>query len=333
MLNGEIADGTSTELTVESAADRLAGLFSDDSEESTPREPQSDDEREDAVDDEPSDEGDSEQSPPDEETDDPDEDADSEPQTPQTFRAKVNGEEVEVTLDELLNGYSRTSDYTRKTQELATQRKQAEADFQAVRAERQQYSQGLTQIESLLQQALGPEPDWDKLAAENPEEFPKQWAAHQLKQQRLGILAQEQERVRQEELKAQQAEFKTYLNSQREQLLVKLPTWKDAEVAKKEKAELVAYAKEQGYSEEDIGQVADHRVFLMLRKAMLYDKAQKNRPNVQKKIEKVLVTKPGSKDSRPSREVTELTRGKQRLAKTGRVEDAAAVLEKMFDRK
>lgn len=40
------------------------------------------------------------------------------------YIAKVDGKEVEVTLDELLNGYQRQSDYTRKTQELATERQQ-----------------------------------------------------------------------------------------------------------------------------------------------------------------------------------------------------------------
>jgi hypothetical protein len=41
-------------------------------------------------------------------------------------RVKVDGQDVEVPLNEALQGYSRTADYTRKTQELATQRQQAE---------------------------------------------------------------------------------------------------------------------------------------------------------------------------------------------------------------
>lgn len=39
-----------------------------------------------------------------------------------TYKVKVDGEELEVGLDELLNGYSRTADYTRKTQALAEER-------------------------------------------------------------------------------------------------------------------------------------------------------------------------------------------------------------------
>ena len=38
---------------------------------------------------------------------------------PEVFTVKVDGKEIEVTLDELQKGYSRTQDYTRKTQQVA----------------------------------------------------------------------------------------------------------------------------------------------------------------------------------------------------------------------
>jgi len=82
----------------------------------------------------------------DESADDADPDEDEEPEEEEqneqpAYTVKVNGEEVAVTLDELQKGYSRTQDYTRKTQQLAEARKVAEAEFEAVRNERQQYSQ------------------------------------------------------------------------------------------------------------------------------------------------------------------------------------------------
>lgn len=45
-------------------------------------------------------------------------------ETGETVVVKVDGEEIEVTLDELKAGYSRQSDYTRKTQALAAEREQ-----------------------------------------------------------------------------------------------------------------------------------------------------------------------------------------------------------------
>jgi hypothetical protein len=51
-----------------------------------------------------------------------------EQEQPQTFTVKVDGKEVAVTLDELQKGYSRTQDYTRKTQQIAEVRKQVEQE-------------------------------------------------------------------------------------------------------------------------------------------------------------------------------------------------------------
>lgn len=42
------------------------------------------------------------------------------------YKVKVDGEEIEVTQDELLRGYMRQKDYTQKTQQLAEQRRQFE---------------------------------------------------------------------------------------------------------------------------------------------------------------------------------------------------------------
>jgi hypothetical protein len=64
-------------------------------------------------------------------------------QTDTAYTVKIDGEEFEVTLDELRNGYQRQADYTRKSQSLAEQRKAYEANLQAVQAERNQYAQVL----------------------------------------------------------------------------------------------------------------------------------------------------------------------------------------------
>jgi len=58
-------------------------------------------------------------------------------ETSPSYTVKVDGEEFEVTLDELRNGYQRQADYTRKAQSLAEQRKAYEANLEAVNQERQ----------------------------------------------------------------------------------------------------------------------------------------------------------------------------------------------------
>ena len=87
---------------------------------------------------------------------------------PTVHSISVNGEEIEVTLDELKNGYSRQSDYTRKTQELANQRKVADTELGAVREERAIYTQLLDQMRNQLEAGMQNEPDWVSLAENDP---------------------------------------------------------------------------------------------------------------------------------------------------------------------
>ena len=89
-----------------------------------------------------------------EDVDDTDEDEDEEEDVAQTYRVKVDGEEYDVKLDELLKGYQRNADYTQKAQGVAKARKdlqakaqQHNAEVQAVRTEREHYAALLTQLE------------------------------------------------------------------------------------------------------------------------------------------------------------------------------------------
>ena len=47
---------------------------------------------------------------------------------PRTYTVKIDGRDTEVTEDELLSGYSRQADYTRKSQVLAEQRKKMDEE-------------------------------------------------------------------------------------------------------------------------------------------------------------------------------------------------------------
>ena len=86
------------------------------------------------------------------------------------YAVTVNGKEREVSLDELLSGYSRQSDYTRKTQELSEERKQMESlgqrynsEVAQIQSERQQYMMNLQQIIESSTQDLQQfsKVDWD----------------------------------------------------------------------------------------------------------------------------------------------------------------------------
>jgi hypothetical protein len=276
------------------------------------------DEELDVQDDESSDETKDEQS---EDSDETEED-----EQPQVFTVKVDGKEIEVTLDELQQGYSRTQDYTRKTQQIAETRKAVEAEAAAIRAEREQYAQLLGALQQQLESAGEQPVDWDRLYAEDPIEWVRQRELARDKQERQAAIQSEQQRLSQLTQKQREEEFKATLAKESEALIQAIPEWKDANKAKAEKALLIEFGQKVGYSEDELKNVFDHRAVLTLRKAALYDQMVSKRKDIKP------VVNNGPRPVKPSAagrvsSTTEGTRAKQRLAKTGRVDDAAKAIE------
>ena len=243
----------------------------------------------------------------------------------QTFTVKVDGKEVAVTLEELQNGYSRTQDYTRKTQQIAEVRKQVEQETQAVRAERQQYAQLLGALQAQLQ-ATEPQVDLDRLYHEDPIEWMRTKEVMRERQEKALAIQAEQQRLAQLSQYEQQRAMEGQLSSQKDALLAALPEWRDPKKAKAEKALVVESAKAAGFSEEDLKSVYDHRLVLLLRKAGLYDQMMSKRQGIKPVVNNgPRPAKPGAAGRVST--TTESTRAKQRLAKTGRVDDAASAIE------
>lgn len=243
----------------------------------------------------------------------------------QTFTVKVDGKEVAVTLEELQNGYSRTQDYTRKTQQIAEVRKQVEQETQAVRAERQQYAQLLGALQAQLQ-ATEPQVDLDRLYNEDPIEWVRQKEVMRERQEKALAIQAEQQRLAQLSQYEQQRAVEEQLSKEKDALLAALPEWRDPKKAQADKALVVESAKAAGFSEEDLKSVYDHRLVLLLRKAGLYDQMMSKRQGIKPVVNNgPRPAKPGAAGRVST--TTESTRAKQRLAKTGRIDDAVSAIE------
>jgi len=306
-------------MNVAEAANALAGMLPDEGQEDSseaqlPEEGAAVDEELSADADAADGETDTEQSELDEDTE--------EQEQPQVFSVKVDGKEVEVTLDELQKGYSRTQDYTRKTQQIAEVRKQTEVELQAVRAEREQYAQLLSALESQVQQVAQPNIDWDRLYQEDPIEWVRQREVMRDNQDKAAAIQSEQQRLNQLSQQEQAQFMQQRLQHEQEALLAAIPDWKDAKKAQAEKALLVEFGQKIGFTPDELKSVVDHRAVLMLRKAALYDQMMSKRGNIKP------VTNNGPRPAKPGAagrvsNTTEAVRAQQRVAKTGRVDDAA----------
>ncbi len=242
---------------------------------------------------------------------------------PKLHKVTVDGEEIEVPEDELLKGYSRTADYTRKTQKLAQEVKDFQSERDTRSEERRQAAELYTRLEEAIASVTPAEPDWDTLRHENPDAFASEWAAWQQFKERTSKISADKQKaialVQEDQSKALAA----YLEAEQVALLEAIPSWKDATVAKTEKNEIAEFAKSSGYTDDDLAEVRDHRVVALLRKAMLYDKSQKAKPLAKVKIAAVKAATPGS-SAVSSRTKTRSESLRQRLSKSGSVQDAAA---------
>ena len=256
-------------------------------------------------------------------------DVEEEAQQPQTFTVKVDGQEVEVTQEELINGYSRQQDYTRKTQELSQQRKTIEQQ-QAELAQRDAiYSQLLPKMEAQLKGELANEPDWNALYEDDPVGYVREKQLWDEKKEKLNAVNAEQQRLQQEALAKQQKQIAEYVEYGNQKLLEIIPEWQNPEVATKEKLAISEYAVNTlGYTPEEIQQVYDYRALLGLRNAWLNSKtveATKKKPTQKAPAR---VARPGT-TNRP-KTTTPVKKAKQRLAKTGKTSDAAKVFEQLI---
>ena len=318
-------------ITVNQAAQSFASMLDaqegvDTGAEAQPEEEQSESESEEVEGAEPQDEA-LESS---EEVEATEEESEEEAPRDEKFIVKVDGKEIEVPKEELIRGYQREADYTRKTQKLAEERKFVESEFQQVRAERETYAQVLGQLQQKLQEFEPQEPDWNRLEVEDPTEYARQWTSHQRRQQQKFAVQAEQMRLNQLREVEMQKQINTVLAQETAILKEKIPEWTSPEKAKAEGKALLEYGQQLGFSEQELNTITDSRALLALHKAWKYDQMMSKRPEFQAKIKKAprMVT-PGSAGSVSSKS-SDINNAKKRLAQTGSVRDAASLFEKFI---
>lgn len=248
-----VADSTPSEI------DRLAALL--DSEEASGEVAEEDQEVSDETDNEVVDEVETQEGS--EEVEDPTEEPEEETEeAPQTF--EVDGQEV--SLDELKLGYLRQSDYTRKTQAAAEQRKAAEA-------QQQNYESSL---QSLLA-AAGADlsrfegVNWEGLAAQDPAQYQQAKAIFEQAQSTYNLIRGQAEQHMTQMQERAQAELKQRAQESLGVLKSTIPNWSNDLYY-----EIGDYAqKELGVSSDEFNNIADHRSITAMWKAMQYDRAKK----------------------------------------------------------
>jgi nicotinamide mononucleotide adenylyltransferase len=223
---------------------------------------------------------------------------------------------------ELKEALLRQSDYTKKTQEVAEQRKAVEQRAQALQQQEQLLSQSFEKRVELaaLQKQLSQydQIDWQELADNDPARATKLNIAYQQLQRQAQLKVQElqQAHTQNEQLTAQQRQ--QMLVQAQGDLKARIPTF-NAETAEKIKTA----ARDYGISDSELNQVIDPRYVHVLHDAMQWRALQAAKPKAMQKVaEAPKVMKPQAVQPKPRTNQA----ASERLAKHGRMEDLAAFL-------
>ena len=259
------------------------------------------------------------------------EDEQDEQEEPQTFRVKAAGEEREVTLDELIKSYQLGTDYTKKSQAVAEDRKAVEAERQRVeeaRYMRDQYAERLQIIEQMLNQQPETE-NLDYLKENDPIGYAVKVAEMSQREKQLAQVQMERQRIAQQQQQEQQEHLGYVIQAEARKLAEAIPEYADPQKGEIARRELREFGQRLGFSEQELSGVYDSRQVLTLWKAMQYDKLQSSKPGITKRVnEAPKVVKSGVSQNRESSD--ELRKAKARAKQTGRVADAAKAFERFL---
>ena len=243
------------------------------------------------------------------------------------YTVKIDGEEKQVTADELVKNYQLEQAAQRRMQEAASERKQAEAEREVIAQQREQYEQALNVLSQQLTVQEPTQEYWEKLYAEDPLEYVKQRDAVRDRKENLQKVQQEQLRVQQEKQQEMVQAHQQHLAQEQQRLLERIPEWRDEEVATREKQQVIQYAQRIGFTEQELQTASDSRAIETLRKAYLYDELMAKKPAAQKKVRKApKVTKSGKPTPKSEITAKRKTQAFDRLKKSGSKEAAVEYL-------
>ena len=244
-----------------------------------------------------------------------------------TYRVKASGEEKDVTLDELVSGYQKSTDYTQKSQTLAEERKKVEAHAQEIQnamRTREAYAQKLSQVEQYLTSQAKPSENLEELKENDPIQYAITVAEQTEANKKINTIRQEQQKVAQEQQHYRLQQQNQVVANEALMLSEKVKEFSDPKKAEQIKNDIRTFGKSVGFSDQELSQVYDHRHVMILQKAMAYDKLQKANPGVNKKLKSA--PKMASKTKRVTNTDT-YTKQKKQLKGTGSLDDATSVFK------
>ena len=272
-------------------------------------------------------------------TDEPDDEAEEEEQSqdevPAILKLKVNGEDVEKPLDEVVALAQQGLDYTQKTQQVAEQRKELEAYAESIKAQEQAFQEQMqlnnvliedvakiTSLDQQLNQYANV--NWQQLSDNDFVEAQKLFFSYNQLQQERSQLVSQFEAKKQQVVQKQSQLMAEKIAKGKEVLAKEIPNW-----SPETNQALLSTGKDYGFSDAELNSIVDPRHVKVLHDAMQWRKLQQNSV-VKKKVSNAKpVVKPGSKDTKAEANSNH-RQLRESLRRTGKSDAAQKLIENML---
>ena len=260
----------------------------------------------------------------------------SEDEVPAILKLKVNGEEIEKPLDEVVALAQQGLDYTQKTQQVAEQKKELEAYAEQIKAQEQAFQQQvqlnnvliedvakITALDQQLNQYANV--NWQQLSDSDFVEAQKLFFTYNQLQQERSNLVSQFEAKKQEVVQKQTQLMAEKIAKGKEVLAKEIPNW-----SPETNQALLSTGRDYGFSDAELNSIVDPRHVKVLHDAMQWRKLQQKDSIVKKKVSSAKpVVKPGAKDSKAEAN-SNVRQLRESLRKTGKADMATKLIENML---
>ena len=249
-------------------------------------------------------------------------------QDAQKYEVTVDGQTQEVSLEEALKGYIREQTFHQRMNKVAEARQAVEQEAANTLQTRDAYVQRLQYLQNVIATLTPHEPDWDKEYAANPQAARQAQKAHEHIHGVMNWVAQQMQQEAQQRAQEHDQRSARYAVEQFSSF-VQEANIPDEKALQSEMSSMRAYAKLRGFAEGEIATVYDKRMLMVLRDAAKYHQAMAARPKPVipgkgKTLTPGVATPVGNATRRS------LDEAQQRLAKTGRLDDATSVFQRLL---
>lgn len=234
------------------------------------------------------------------------------------YKVKVDGEELEVGIDDLRKGYMMERDYRKKTSEVARARDEVRKQQEALLAK-------INDAEIMLDLELE---DLNSDASRELKEYDP--SAFYEKKEALEAKKNKLQELKRERLQIEQQRKAESIGKEKELLLQALPEWLDEKTLNEEAPLLNKQWQDLGFNDSELDVFSDHRLILLTRKAALYDKLKSAKPENKKVQVKPKAAKPGSATTNQDRNRSKVDERRSKLKQTGNVRDAQAAIKSLL---